>query len=92
MLVCHPRTTAFGVELSSADLMIFDGVCLSGDFVYGQALARLSSAKQTSDHIHVVHVFSSQLELKMIMSLSDGQKMNAVIVYVFTQATKESIL
>ena len=47
VLVCHPRTTAFGVELSSADLMIFDGVCLSGDFVYGQALARLSSAKQT---------------------------------------------
>ena len=92
VLVCHPRTTAFGVELSSADLMIFDGVCLSGDFVYGQALARLSSAKQTSDHIHVVHVFSSQLELKMIRALRDGQKMNAVIADAFTQATKESIL
>ena len=60
--------------------------------VYGQALARLSSAKQTSDHIHVVHVFSSQLELKMIRALRDGQKMNAVIADAFTQATKESIL
>lgn len=92
VLVCHPRTVAFGVELSAADVMIFDGVCLSGDFTYGQALARLSSAKQTSDHIHVVHVFSSQLELKMIRALTEGQKMSAVIADAFTQATKESIL
>ena len=74
------------------DLMLFDGVCLSGDFTYGQALARLSSAKQTSDHIHVVHIFSSQLELKMIRALTEGQKMSAVIADAFTAATKESIL
>ena len=92
VLVCHPRTVAFGVELSAADVMIFDGVCLSGDFTYGQALARLSSAKQTSDHIHVVHVFSSQLELKMIRALTEGQKMSAVIADAFTMATKENIL
>lgn len=92
VLVCHPRTVAFGVELAAADLMLFDGVCLSGDFTYGQALARLSSAKQTSDHIHVVHIFSSQLELKMIRALTEGQKMSAVIADAFTAATKESIL
>ena len=92
VLVCHPRTVAFGVELAAADLMIFDGVCLSGDFTYGQALARLSSAKQTSHHIHVVHVFSSQLELKMIRELTEGQKMSAVIADAFTMLTKERLL
>lgn len=92
VLVCHPRTVAFGVELAAADLMIFDGVCLSGDFTYGQALARLSSAKQTSHHIHVVHVFSSQLELKMIRELTDGLKMSAVIADAFTMLTKERLL
>ena len=92
VLVCHPRTVAFGVELAAADLMIFDGVCLSGDFTYGQALARLSSAKQTSRHIHVVHVFSSQLELEMIRKLVEGQKQSAVIADAFTMLTKERLL
>ena len=92
ILVCHPRTVAFGVELAAADLMIFDGVCLSGDFVYGQALARLNSAKQTSNHIHVVHVFSSQLELKMIRKLTEGQRLTAVIADAFTMLTKERLL
>ena len=74
-----------------ADLMIFDGVCLSGISYTGR---RWQDSVQQAD----LRPYSRgscvliSAELKMIRALRDGQKMNAVIADAFTQATKESIL
>lgn len=72
VLVCHPTTTAMGVELSAADTMIFNGVPLTGGFVYAQSLERLSSGKQTADSINIIHVVSTPEERKALTSLQKG--------------------
>lgn len=72
VLVCHPTTTAMGVELSAADTMIFNGVPLTGGFVYAQSIERLSSAKQTADSINIIHIVSTSEERKALAALQKG--------------------
>ena len=83
VLIAHPRTTAFGVELSAADLMIFDGVPLSGDFVFGQAVERLSSLKQTSSRVTIAQVYSCPEERKIFNALIAGQQASAAVSKLF---------
>lgn len=83
VLIAHPRTTAFGVELSAADTMIFDGAPLSGDFVFGQAVERLSSLKQKAKQISIVQVYSCTEERKVFKSLLDGQTQSQVVSDLF---------
>lgn len=85
VLVCHPTTTAMGVELSAADTLIFDGVPLTGGFVYAQSIERLSSAKQTADNINIIHVIATPEERKALDSLRSGYDLGQQIANMFEE-------
>lgn len=83
VLVCHPTTTAMGVELSAADTIIFNGVPLTGGFIYAQSIERLSSTKQTATSISIVHIISTPEERKALESLQKGYDMGQQIAGMF---------
>ena len=91
VLIAHPRTTAFGVELASADMMIFDGAPLSGDFVFGQAVERLSSLKQKAQQITIAQVYSCSEERKVFKALIDGQSQANIVSDLFKSVTSAEI-
>jgi len=91
VLIAHPRTTAFGVELASADMMIFDGAPLSGDFVFGQAVERLSSLKQKAKQITIAQVYSCYAERKVFCELLKGQSQSAIVADLFKSVTEDAI-
>lgn len=83
VLVCHPTTTAMGVELSAADTLIFNGVPLTGGFVYAQSIERLSSTKQKADNINIIHVISTPEERKALDTLRNGYDLGQRIANMF---------
>jgi hypothetical protein len=85
VLVCHPETTAFGVELAAADKLVFFGPPLSGDFKYQQAFERLSSSEQQSDKTFVYHMAGSPAERKLFANIQRGVDVNNNIVSAFTE-------
>lgn len=89
VLIAHPRTTAFGIELSAADMMIFDGAPLSGDFVFGQAVERLSSTKQLASQITIAQVYCSYEERKVFRALQDGQSESAIVAALFNNVVQK---
>lgn len=90
VLIAHPRTTAFGIELSAADMMVFDGAPLSGDFVFGQAVERLSSTKQKSKQITIAQVYCSREERTVFKALREGQSESAIVADLFTSVTERT--
>lgn len=88
ILVCHPQTTAFGVELAAADTMIFNGPPLSGGFIYEQALERLSSLKQKAKQISIVQIVATAEERKFFQGLDNGVKASELINDLFAEATR----
>lgn len=85
VLVCHPTTTAMGVELSAADTLIFNGVPLTGGFVYAQSIERLSSTKQTADNINIIHIISTPEERKALDSLRNGYDLGQRVASMFEE-------
>lgn len=83
VLVCHPTTTAMGVELSAADTIIFNGVPLTGGFIYAQSIERLSSAKQKAKSISIVHIISTPEERRALESLQKGYDLGQQIAGMF---------
>lgn len=91
ILIAHPMTTAFGTELASASTMIFNGPPLSGGFVYGQALERLSSLRQKQngvDQIQIIKFSGCKEEAAMFKGLDSGKETNALINDIFASITK----
>ena len=88
VLICHPTTTAFGVELSAADTIIFNGPPQLGGFIYAQALERLSSIKQTALKISIIRIIASPEEKKAYQALDNGRKMADTISELFEDYTK----
>lgn len=88
ILICHPRTTAFGVELAAADTMIFNGPPLNGDFIYEQALERLSSLKQKASQISIIQIVSTDEERKFFTGLDAGVKSSELINDMFAAITR----
>lgn len=89
VLLCHPQTTAFGVELSAADTMVFFGPPMSGEFVYQQAVERLSSLHQTADQVAIVHLTATDEERQLFTSIREGVTLNEAINNVFTEIVKK---
>lgn len=87
IILCHPKTTAFGVELAAADTMVFFGPPMSGEFVYQQAIERMSSLKQKASSVQIIHLSSVYEERKMFQSIKDGVSVNEAINGMFTQAS-----
>lgn len=89
VLICHPTTTAFGVELSTADTLIFNGPPPLGGFIYTQALERLSSAKQKAPSISIIRIAASQEEEKFFKTLDTGKEMGQFIATLFEEYRNE---
>ena len=83
VLVCHPTTTAYGVELAAADTLIFNGAPPLGGFIYAQALERLSSAKQKAESIQVIRVVSTYEERRMFSKLDGGKQLSGFVNELF---------
>lgn len=88
VIICHPTTTAYGVELAAADTMIFNGPPPLGGFIYAQALERLSSAKQTADKISIIRIMASPEEKRFFKSLDNGRDMGTFISTLFEDFSK----
>nr|DAT55454.1 MAG TPA: Chromatin remodeling complex ATPase [Caudoviricetes sp.] len=84
VILCHPKTTAFGVELAAADTMIFYGPPLSGEFVYQQAVERMSSLKQKASSIQIIQLSACAEERKLFRSIKMGVSINEAINDMFT--------
>ena len=89
VLVCHPRTTAFGVELASADYIICYGVPLTGAFMYQQLFERLSSSRQTAKETFVVHLSAGKQDKLSFAALANGVNIEQNIVNLFTKNIAE---
>lgn len=85
VLVCHPTTTAMGVELSAADTMIFNGVPMTGGFVYAQSIERLSSAKQKADNINIIHLLATPEERHALHNLQQGYDLGQKVAELFEE-------
>lgn len=90
VLICHPQTTAFGVELAAADTMIFNGPPLSGGFIYEQALERLSSLKQKAKQIAIIQIAATREEREFFKGLDGGVKASELVNEMFANLTKNS--
>lgn len=89
VLVCHPRTTAFGVELASADYIICYGTPMTGAFMYQQLFERLSSSRQTADETFVVHLSAGKQDKLSFAALASGVNIERNIVNLFTKNLSE---
>ena len=85
VLVCHPRTTAFGVELASADMIICYGTPMTGAFMYKQLFERLSSSRQEADETFVVHLAAGKQDKVSFANLSQNVSIEQNIVSIFTR-------
>lgn len=88
ILVCHPQTTAFGVELAAADTMIFNGPPMSGEFIYAQALERLSSLKQEASQVRIIQIAATSEERHFFAGLDSGIKNSTLINDMFAEFTR----
>lgn len=89
VLVCHPRTTAFGVELASADYIICYGTPITGAFMYQQMFERLSSSRQTASETFVVHLAAGRQDKLAFSALENGVNIERNIVNLFTTHISE---
>lgn len=88
ILVAHPETCAYGVELSRADTMIFDGPPRSGTFLTCQALERLSSLKQKADQITIIQLSATDEERAAFSDIDQGISSSESVNKLFTDMTK----
>lgn len=89
VIVCHPTTTAFGVEYASASDMIFDGPPRVGTFIYSQALERLSSSRQKLKSINVWNVYATGEELESFKDINAGVQEAESVNKLFSALTKK---
>jgi SNF2 family DNA or RNA helicase len=83
VLVAHAKTTAYGVDLASADQIIFNGPMMSGLHTYLQAIERLSSGKQKAPKVSIFHVVSTSEESRFQRNLDAGARMADAVADVF---------
>lgn len=85
VLVCHPRTMAFGVELARADHIICYGPPMAGAFIYQQMFERLSSSRQEAEETFVVHLAAGKQDKVSFSNLANGVNIASNIVSIFTK-------
>ena len=69
VIIAHPKTAAWGLELARADTIVYFGAMRSGDVLYQQSLERVSSAKQQADVINIYHLSSSTADERSFAAL-----------------------
>ncbi|RQH06608.1 helicase-related protein [Paraburkholderia dinghuensis] len=90
VLVLHPRTAAFSVELAAADTIVFFGPPMNGAFVYSQACERINSGLQKSKTPAIVHLHSTPAERRLFRSLREGVDLQERIIELFREIVHET--
>ncbi|ETD67179.1 hypothetical protein V757_11665 [Pelistega indica] len=85
VLIAHPKTMSFGLELAVADTIVFWGVPLNGAFVYQQAIERINSKLQKSKTPAVIHLHSSYMERRLFKALKEGIDINSKVLDLFKE-------
>jgi len=88
ILVAHPETVAFGVELAAADMIIFNGPPRVGTFKVSQALERLSSMKQKAKQITIINLSATEEERISFNDIDRGIGLSESVNKLFTDMTK----
>ena len=85
VLLAHPKTMSFGLELAVADTIVFWGVPLNGSFVYQQAVERINSKLQKSKTPAVIHLHSTPVEQRLFKAIQSGVDINAKVLDLFKE-------
>lgn len=91
LLVAHPETVQYGVELAAADKLIFWGAPKMSSFKYKQAKERLYSSHQQSDKPAIYHMFSTSVERRMFHALEKGEKWETEISNIFNELVEGTL-
>jgi len=83
ILIAHPITARYSLELSVADTIIFYGPVLNGSYSYAQAAERINSVRQKSLTPALIHLSSSPVEEKMHNAVRTGANNNETAVSLF---------
>ncbi len=70
VIVAHPRTVSYGVELGVASFIIFWGAPTVGTVVWRQAIERLYSSHQTYDKPAIYQFYTTKLERKIFETIT----------------------
>jgi len=85
VLIAHPITARYSLELAAADTIVFYGPAMSGAYTYEQAKNRILSPKQKSLTPAIVHLQSSYSERALFKALIDGVDAQRALVNLFTE-------
>lgn len=72
MIICHPKTVSYGVELAAADTVVWFGPPMISAMLYQQAKERLFSSQQQSAQPIIYQMASLASEVTMFNSLDAG--------------------
>lgn len=85
VLIAHPNTTAYGIELAAADTIVFWGAPQISPFLYAQAKGRLFSTQQKSDRPVIYQLSSTRTEEKMFRNLDNGASWETGVTDMFKE-------
>lgn len=73
VIICHPKTVSYGVEMAAADKAFFWGVPTTiSAFLYQQAKERIYSLYQKSDRPAIYQLYSTNAEKRAFANLEAG--------------------
>ena len=84
VLVAHPQTVSYGVELAAADQLVFDGPPLNGVQAYLQAIERPMSAKQTAEKVSLIQLTATPEERRFFDQLNEKKGQADMMADLFT--------
>jgi superfamily II DNA or RNA helicase len=83
VLIAHPTTARYSLELSVADTIVFYGPTMQGAYTYHQACNRILSPRQKSLTPAIVHLQSSYAERALHKAVRDSDDANTALVNLF---------
>jgi len=90
-LIAHPETIQYGVELASADKIIFWGAPRLSPFKYKQTKERLFSSFQKSEQPGIYHMYSTTIERDKFNALEKGEQWETNISDFFNEIVEGTL-
>ena len=87
VIICHPKTVSYGVELAAADTIVWFGPPMINAVIYQQAKERLFSSQQESSQPIIYQLVSLAVEKKMFKALDSGVSWQNGISEMFQEKT-----
>jgi len=84
VIVAHPATMAYSLELTAASLIIWYAPCASGNKTYQQACARIDGGGQKSK-IDIAHVYGTAAERRLYAALQEKGRLQDIVLELLKQ-------